>query len=405
MRPELIPQGGKMNVRVLRRATLGAICLAGLILTTNALVVCAATAPSAGKTRTYYVAADEVNWDYAPSGRDEAMGMEFDAVARGFTETGPNHIGRVYKKAIYREYTDATFTHLKPRPPEEQYLGLVGPILRAEVGDTIKVLFKNNGTHSYSMHPHGVLYEKDSEGADYNDGTSGADKAEGCVAPGVTHTYTWQVPERAGPGPNDPSSLFWLYHSHCDELRDVASGLFGGLVITRHGMALPDGRPKDVDKEFVTMFIAINENESWYLDDNINAHIPDPSKLNRYEFKPITATGIFGTIAGQGFTDTNVKWSINGYIYGNTPMMTMKIGDHVRWYVATLGDFNNAHTPHWHGNTVMVAGQRTDVLSVTSAQMITADMVPDAPGIWLYHCHISDHMLAGMSARYQVLDR
>jgi FtsP/CotA-like multicopper oxidase with cupredoxin domain len=28
--------------------------------------------------------------------------------------------------------------------------------------------------------------------------------------------------------------------------------------------------------------------------------------------------------------------------------------------------------------------------------------VPDAPGIWLYHCHISDHMLAGMVARYEV---
>jgi manganese oxidase len=49
--------------------------------------------------------------------------------------------------------------------------------------------------------------------------------------------------------------------------------------------------------------------------------------------------------------------------------------------------------------------QRTDVLSVTSAQMITADMVPDAPGIPLYHCHISDHMLAGMAARYEVKDR
>lgn len=79
-------------------------------------------------------------------------------------------------------------------------------------------------------------------------------------------------------------------------------------------------------------------------------------------------------------------------------MMTMKQGDHVRWYVATLGDFKN-------GNTVLVAGQRTDVLVVTSAQMITSDMIPEAPGIWLYHCHISDHMLAGMIARYQVTSR
>lgn len=74
-------------------------------------------------------------------------------------------------------------------------------------------------------------------------------------------------------------------------------------------------------------------------------------------------------------------------------------------YVATLGDLNNAHTPHWHGNTVLVAGQRTDVLVVTSAQMVTADMVPDAPGIWLYDCQISDHMLAGMVGRYEVKPR
>lgn len=394
-----------MNKRNLRRAMLGAISVAAATLCALPASLHAAPAARAGKTRTYYVAADEVQWDYAPSGRDEAMGMPFDENAKGFVETSANHIGRVYKKAVYHEYMDATFTTVKPRAPQDAYQGILGPILHAEVGDTIKVVFKNNATHPYGMHPHGVLYEKDSEGANYNGGNGNMEDRGACVAPGATHTYTWNVPDRAGPGPNDPSSLFWLYHSHCDELRDVASGLFGGFVITRRGMARPDGTPKDVDEGFVTIFIAINENESWYLDDNIKAHIADPSKLNRYEFKPVDAEGIIGTVAGIGFVDTNYKWSINGMIYGNLPMMVMKKGDHVRWYVATLGDFANAHTPHWHGNTVLVGGQRTDVLSIISAQMITADMVPDAVGIWLYHCHISDHMLAGMMARYQVLDR
>jgi hephaestin len=379
---------------------LAAIVLCGVPVRVNA-----AAAVPAGKTRTYYVAADEVQWDYAPSGHDEAMGMEFDEIGKAFTESGPHRIGKVYKKAVYHEYTDATFATQKEREPDEQYLGILGPILRGAVGDKIKVVFKNNATHPYSMHPHGVLYEKDSEGADYNDGTSGKDKEDGGVPPGATHTYTWRIPERAGPGPNDPSSVFWLYHSHCDELRDVASGLFGVIVVTRRGMALPDGRPKDVNHEFVSMFIAINENESQYLEDNIRDHTSDPKGVNRKEGIPFTPSGMAGTIAGTGFVDVNIKWSINGYIFGNMPMMTMKKGDHVRWYVATLGDFFNGHTPHWHGNTVLVNGQRTDVLAVTSAQMITADMVPDAPGIWLYHCHISDHMLAGMVARYQVLDK
>jgi FtsP/CotA-like multicopper oxidase with cupredoxin domain len=309
------------------------------------------------------------------------------------------------RKAIYREYTDESFSTLKTRAPEDKYLGLLGPVLRGEVGDTIKVAFKNNASHPYSMHPHGVLYQKDSEGADYNDGTSGADKSDGGVPPGAEHIYLWQVPERAGPGPTDPSSVFWLYHSHADELQDIASGLFGMIVVTRRGMARPDGRPKDVEHEFLNMYIAINENESWYLEDNIRDHTMDPKGVNRKESLLVTPEGMAGTIAGTGFVDTNIKWSINGYIFGNMPMPAMRVGDRVRWYVATLGDFNNAHTPHWHGNTVLVAGQRTDVIVVTSAQMVTADMTPDMTGTWLYHCHISDHMLAGMVARYEVKPR
>jgi FtsP/CotA-like multicopper oxidase with cupredoxin domain len=81
--------------------------------------------------------------------------------------------------------------------------------LRGEVGDTIRVVFKNNATHPYSLHPHGVFYNKSSEGALYEDGTTGADKADDAVPPGATYTYTWKVPERAGPGPNDPSSIVW----------------------------------------------------------------------------------------------------------------------------------------------------------------------------------------------------
>lgn len=312
----------------LRRFQRAAVVSAWSVI--GVLTIGTAANAQAGKTRTYYVAADEVNWDYAPSDRDEAMGMDFDAIAKLYTESGPHQIGRVNKKAVYHEYTDGTFSRLKPRDPDEQYLGILGPILRGEVGDTLKIVFKNNATHPYSMHPHGVRYAKDSEGADYNDGTSGGDKEDGCVAPGATHTYTWQVPERAGPGPADPSSIFWLYHSHCDELRDVASGLFGMMVITRRGMALPDGRPKDVDREFATMFIAINENESWYLDQNILDHTTDPKGVKKSEIGLLTPTGIFGTVANTGFASSNIKWSINGYIYGNMPMMTMKKGDHVR---------------------------------------------------------------------------
>ena len=88
-----------------------------------------------GTVRTYYIAADELDWDYVPSGLDKMMGMPPEGYAKIYTTRGPHQIGKVYRKAIYREYTDATFKHLKPRPARDAYLGIVGPIVRAEVGD------------------------------------------------------------------------------------------------------------------------------------------------------------------------------------------------------------------------------------------------------------------------------
>ena len=29
-------------------------------------------------------------------------------------------------------------------------------------------------------------------------------------------------------------------------------------------------------------------------------------------------------------------------------------------------------------------------------------MDPDDPGTWLFHCHVNDHIIAGMLARYGV---
>ncbi len=77
------------SLRLARIITAGAISLY-VILCLQAISVHAAPPAHAGKTRTYYVAADEVQWDYAPSGRDEAMGMPFDDIAKGLsTGTGP----------------------------------------------------------------------------------------------------------------------------------------------------------------------------------------------------------------------------------------------------------------------------------------------------------------------------
>lgn len=369
-------------------------------------------ATAGGRVRTYYIAAEEVQWDYAPLGIDMMTGKPFEGTSAAYTQPGPHHIGHIYKKALYREYTDAAFTTLKPRAKEDEYLGLLGPILHVEVGDTIKVTFKNKTSQPYSMsmpndvfrakHATGTGKELDAEG-EIQDPNA---QPEDTVQPGATANYEWSVPELAGPQPGDPSSIVWAYSSHVNESKDAASGLLGAVIVAARGQANPDGTPKDVDREIVALFNTFNENASWYAQDNIDAQISaaDQKTLDLSEANFSDAQGYF-TFAGTGFGETNYKFSINGYLYGDGPVMTVNQGQRVRWYMLDVGDVGalNFHTPHWHGNTVLSQGTRRDTIFLLPLGTEIADMVPDAPGLWLFHCHIDDHMEAGMMARYEVL--
>uniref|UniRef100_A0A670KEW8 Plastocyanin-like domain-containing protein n=1 Tax=Podarcis muralis TaxID=64176 RepID=A0A670KEW8_PODMU len=78
-----------------------------------------------------------------------------------YVRRGPNRIGRVYKKAIFKQFTDDTYSQEIPKP---SWLGFLGPVLRAEERDTFIIHLKNFASRPYSVHPHGVFYEKDSEG-------------------------------------------------------------------------------------------------------------------------------------------------------------------------------------------------------------------------------------------------
>lgn len=358
-----------------------------LILTGTAL--CAAALPqparAAGRKRAYFIAAEEVDWDFCPTRRDEMMGMPLTEDEDVFVRKGRDRIGSVYRMIRYTGFADATFkTRL---PQEDKSLGILGPVIRAEVGDEIEVTFRNMSSKPVSVHPHGVFYDKLSEGSMTNDGTSADQMKDDHVPPGQTYVYHWQVPERAGPAAGDPSSIVWLYHSHVDEMRDTNSGLVGPMVITRAGEARDDGTPKDADREEFCLFAI--------FDENLNLFMPEMRKRLRHAPHE----------EDEEFHEANLKHSINGFIMGNMPMPAMKVGERVRWYMLALGTETDLHTPHWHGNTVVVGGHRKDVVELLPATTLVADMVPDNPGIWMFHCHVNDHIAAGMTARYQVLSK
>jgi hypothetical protein len=337
-----------------------------------------------GAVRTYFIAADEVDWDYTPRGRNLA-GVPRVEKSEDDSATTIGH--RVYHKAIYREYTDATFKQLKPRPPQWEHLGILGPLIRAEVGDSIRVTFRNNTHLSVTMHPHGLEYKKDAEGASYNDGTMGTVKADDRIAPGGTYVYLWTVPERSGPAAMDESSVLWMYHSHFVEGTDINTGLVGPIIVTARGMAKPDGSPIDVDREFITDFSIFDETDSWFFERNASK---EPGGVRIKAADPL-------------LREKNLLYSINGLIEGNISGLTMKRGERVRWYLLSNSNEDDIHMAHWHGNTVVWNKMRMDSIFLGPMAMASADMVPDNIGTWLFHCHVNDHFNGGMVGVYQVL--
>jgi hypothetical protein len=297
-------------------------------------------------TRHYYIAAEDVSWNYAPSGRNLLNG---NPVPQPWSQK------LEWAKSRFIEYTDDTFTIPKRQP---EWLGILGPIIRAEVGDEIVVSFLNRGHRGHDMHPHGLRYDKSNEGSLYLPVAKG-----GFVAPGARYTYHWFANQSSGPGPGQPSSIVWWYHSHVDPAMEINAGLLGPIVITAKGKANPDGSPKGVDREFVASFMIFDE---------------------------------------MGGKPAGLFYSMNGFIFGNLPGLTMKQGDKVRWYLLGMGNEIDLHTPHWHGETVTDRGRNTDVIELLPGSMETVDMLADNPGSWMFHCHVEDHMEAGMMAIYTI---
>ena len=99
--------------------------------------------------------------------------------------------------------------------------------------------------------------------------------------------------------------------------------------------------------------------------------------------------------------------SINGHIFGNLRGLVMHSGQKVRWHVLGMGNEVDLHTPHWHGKTLEIGSgpvaRRADVIELLPGSTVTADMNANNPGEWLYHCHVADHIHAGMATTYLIL--
>ncbi|XP_072029141.1 LOW QUALITY PROTEIN: hephaestin-like protein [Amphiura filiformis] len=338
------------------------------------------------QARRYFVAAVDIEWDYAPTGTNVITNetIHEHSIEAKYLIGGNNRIGRKYGKAVFIQYTDETFTE---EIPKEEWQGLLGPILYGEVGDTIEVIFKNLASRPYSIHAHGVLYDKASEGARYEDKTSAKQRVDDSVVPGANHTYKWRVDEISGPADGDPNCIAWPYHSHVITSSGTNTGLVGTCIICRKGILNEEGRRTDVNKDFVLLVTVTDENLSYYIDDNIHKYCTDPGSVDPDD---------------EDFQESNKMHSINGYVYGNLPGLDMCQGDRVAWHVFGLGTETDLHTLLFHGNILNIRNHRRDSFSISPAIFVTGEMKTFNPGKWLLRSEVNTHYQAGSLALYNV---
>src|SRR5688572_5029411 len=280
--------------------------------------------PDAQKTRRYYIAAESELWDFASSGREELCGTALPANVSRNRKSG---------KLRYVQYTDASFT-TKVIPTRS--LGILGPVLRGVTGEFLAITFFNRTDQPLSMHPHGVRYDKDSEGA-YHLPNPGRGSA---VGPGARYTYVWQLDEQSAPMPDEPSSKGWLYHSHVTGDGETNLGLIGAIIVTDSKRARPDGTPCDVDREFATLFMIFDESGL------------DEAAVEAAEYA--TLPGLASAVPPMSWSqlqqtlEEGSRASINGTVFGNLRGLEMNEGERTRWYLFALGSERDFHTAHWH---------------------------------------------------------
>uniref|UniRef100_A0A8C7MX55 Coagulation factor VIII n=1 Tax=Oncorhynchus kisutch TaxID=8019 RepID=A0A8C7MX55_ONCKI len=311
-------------------------------------------------TREFYIAAVEIGWDYLYWGSADPVSEQ----RRRTKEPTQKYI-----KAVYREYTDSTYSVPKPTPT---WAGIQGPVIHAQASDRVVVHFKNLASQPYSISPVGVSYWKQSEGAGYDDATSSQEKEDDAVAPGGYYKYVWDINPNDGPTLGDPECLTYSYSSQVDTVQDFNSGLIGALLICKSIRK---------SREFILLFAVFDESKSWYGE--VGSF--------RERFKKASARKQYHTI--------------NGYVNSTLPGLTMCQGrDHVFWHLIGMETSPEIHSIQFQDHTLQVMAHRKVTVEMTPMTFTTAEMKPSTQGKFLISCQIQEHRHAGMSAFFKVED-
>lgn len=229
-----------------------------------------------------------------------------------------------------------------------------GPVLEMYEGDTMEITLVNTTDQRLSIHPHGVLYDTDSDGAPLNDSFN---------EPGETRTYTWRsTGEKNLPGGRrrPGTAGYWQYHDHAmgttHGTGGLRAGLYGALVVRRRGDILPD-------RQFTCVFNGMLIN---------NKVAPDTPMFEANEGETVEFIAI-------GHGDMFHTFHLHAHRWANTRTGYLE-GPHDHSAVIDNKDLNPGESFGFQ----VIAGE--DV----------------GPGAWMYHCHVQFHADGGMAGIFLV---
>uniref|UniRef100_A0A8C5L535 Coagulation factor V n=1 Tax=Jaculus jaculus TaxID=51337 RepID=A0A8C5L535_JACJA len=328
-----------------------------------------------GNRKYYYIAAEEISWDYSKFAQRQMDSEDTDNIPKDTT----------YRKVVFRKYLDSTFTKRDPQGEYEEHLGILGPVIRAEVDDVIQVRFKNLASRPYSLHAHGLSYEKSSEGKTYEDDSPEWFKEDNAIQPNASYTYVWHATERAGPESSGSACRVWAYYSAVNAEKDIHSGLIGPLLICQKGTLHKESNMPVDTRDFFLLFMVFDEKKSWYYKKSERSWRPEsPEVKNSHQF-----------------------YAINGMIY-NLPGLRMYEQEWVRLHLLNMGSSRDIHVVHFHGQTLLENGTQQHQLGVwplLPGSFKTLEMKASKPGWWLLDTEVGENQRAGMQTPFLIIDK
>uniref|UniRef100_A0A672RUL8 Coagulation factor VIII-like n=1 Tax=Sinocyclocheilus grahami TaxID=75366 RepID=A0A672RUL8_SINGR len=335
--------------------------------------------------RSYYIAAEEIMWDYGIN--KPAQLIKPREIQRGMRKYFP-----AYKKVVFRAYQDRDFKHPIKRGELDEHLGIMGPVLKAEINDVLTVVFKNLASRPYSFHLHGV-YDKMQGSFNPGTGPEGV-KAEEVpgdpVPPGEERVYNWRVSRRQGPSASEFDCKAGAYYSNINMEKDINSGLIGPVLICRPGTLHPRVLRQPDVTDFFLLFTTFDERKSWYLDYNIRKFCTPPCQAK---------------VDDPWFEMSNKFAAINGYVSETLPGLIVEQYQTARWHLLNVGSRGEFHAVHFHGLPFGVGKDqehRMGVFNLYPGVFGTVEMRPAIVGTWLIECTIGEHQMAGMRAKLLV---